>query len=144
MFLPLLSYGGDDFASHAGLRQLFIFGRSSCGVAGDASDSFCNPSHVDWISEDGWNDLLRKFVDASRKSEESDLERKLLWLYIPDWKKNGMMSEIKSIPDLEGNDYWTESADCAGYEVAAECGLRVDEMALVNFSPYVCNDGEAR
>lgn len=110
MFLPLLSYGGDDFAGHAGLRELFVFGRSSCGFDDTSGmvPSFCNPEHKEWITEAGWHDLLRNFADTSRLAEDADLEKKLLWLYIPDWTKNGMMSEIKSIPDkgLSDTPYW--------------------------------------
>lgn len=64
---------------------------------------------MNWITEEGWNDLLRNFADTSRLSEDAELEKELLWLYIPDWNKNGMMSEIESISkeDLDDDSpYW--------------------------------------
>ena len=84
--------------------------------------------------------LLSEDADACTDSLR---EKELLWLYIPDWTKDGMMSEIKSIPHtvLEDTPYWTESKNCAGFEVPDDCELRVDEMTLVNFTPYICNGG---
>jgi hypothetical protein len=95
MVLPILTYQGYNYTSHSGLRDLFWFGRSSCKVEG-TSPSFCRGEN--WITKEGWEEQLRLFIMSQRNGENSEVEKKLIWLYIPDFNKNGMMSSIRSVP----------------------------------------------
>lgn len=58
-------------------------------MAGD--NAFCDPSMAGWITKHGWYDLLRTYVKQARTSESQDVEKELLWLYVPNWEKMGIM-----------------------------------------------------
>lgn len=55
MVLPVLTYSAIDFSSEYGLRKIFWYGRSDCNNI--KGDFYCNRSN--WVTEDGWNELLR-------------------------------------------------------------------------------------
>ena len=38
--------------------------------------------------------MLYEYIVAARGVESDDITRELLWLYIPDYSKNGSMGEI--------------------------------------------------
>lgn len=71
-------------------------------------------------------------------------KKELLWIYIPDYMKNGAMNSIKSIPNKKINGeedpvpYWEEAEDCAGFEVSDDCPWRFEEMIIVSFTPKQC------
>jgi len=113
MVLPLLSPSEIDYSSEYGLRELFWMGRSNCikpAVASfddkdvsrqqqfDNTSFFCGETAQPWISEQGWFELLRYFTTASQIPEAADPTWTLLWLYVPDYTKNGQMSAIEYIP----------------------------------------------
>ena len=37
--------------------------------------------------------------------------------------------------------YWTQTDNCAGFEVPDDCSWRIEEMQLVTFTPEVCKNG---
>lgn len=81
---------------------------------------------------------------------------KLLWLFIPNWEQDGMLTTIKSIPKVnkhlmsingtygktesadDDEPFWEQTEACAGFRVSKHCHLRNDEMELVAFQPYEC------
>ena len=74
---------------------------------------FCDISEEPWITEEGWIELLQMYVKASAIPEDSDLTWEVLWLYVPDYNKQGQMAEIDKIPnsgqtfaDMEAPYYW--------------------------------------
>ena len=81
MVLPILTYSSEDFSSEYGIRQLFWYGRSSCqNVKGEF---LCDKGN--WMTSNGWQEKLRQFIYASRGVETDDVERAVLWIYIPDY-----------------------------------------------------------
>jgi hypothetical protein len=95
MFLPILTYSATDYSSEYGLRKLFWYGRSNCA---NVNGTFmCEKGN--WITKAGWNQMLYEYIVAGRGIETDPLTRDLLWLYIPDFDKNGSMSEIEQVPD---------------------------------------------
>jgi len=42
-----------------------------------------------WITEKGWIELLQMYTSASSIPEGEDLSWEVLWLYIPDFNKQG-------------------------------------------------------
>lgn len=67
-------------------------------------------------------------------------KKELLWLYLPDFEKNGAMDHITSIPGAEEGDppFWVEDELCRGFEIDQGCKWRYDEMELVSFTPKEC------
>ena len=51
-----------------------------------------------WITERGWIELLQMYVTSSSIPESSDLTWEVIWLYVPDYNKEGRMAEIDKIP----------------------------------------------
>lgn len=55
--------------------------------------------------------------------DDSTLEKinkkELLWLYIPDFEKNGAMDHIKSIPGVNEGDppFWEQDELCSGFKI---------------------------
>ena len=96
------------------------------------------------------------FIHSQRSGESSEPEKKLVWLYIPDYNKNGMLSSIKHVsksdrdiatmkfkPGGEGEFFWEEVKNCSGFVVSdKDCHLRIDEMQLVSYQPEQCKSGE--
>lgn len=85
MVLPAITYEGNDISFNYGLKKLFWFGRSSCSLKG--GDFYCERG--DWISYGGWQEMLRQFVSSTRAGEEGDPLQETLWIYTPDYKKDG-------------------------------------------------------
>lgn len=105
MVLPLLTYGEIDYSSEYGMRELFWFGRSSCIKA--EGDFYCDKQS--WLTNQGWYEMLRNYVKASKAEDNDDVTKEVLWLYLPDFTQNGRMRTIVSIPDADNNKtvYWT-------------------------------------
>ena len=115
--------------------------------ADEADDFYCGDgTQQSWVTTEGWMYLLRMYASAASVPEGSTPSWELLWLYIPDYTRNGRMGEIKSIPwpdDYEREDddpefFWTQNDACAGFYVTNECQWRFEEMALITYSPYTC------
>ena len=72
------------------------------------------------------------------------LEKELMWLYIPDFSKKGMMNSIKSIHGRYSEEIiWEEHPYCSGITVSDKpCPFRYEEMELVAFQPYECHTSE--
>jgi hypothetical protein len=102
MVLPVLTYSNEDFSSEFGLRQLFWFGRSDCSKVN--GNFFCDKGN--WINYKGWEEKLRQYILAARGVESDDLQRQVLWLYIPDFGKNGAMTNIPVVYDKNGSVFW--------------------------------------
>jgi hypothetical protein len=67
----------------------------------------------------------------------------LLWLYVPDFDKNGSMAAIHAVPNTNGTgNYWEEDPNCSGFSVSdnPDCRLRVTEMSLLSYTPDVCSN----
>jgi len=66
--------------------------------------------------------------------------KEILWIYIPDFEKEGKITSIKSIPNKLGTpgDYWQETSPCAGFTVQDDCPWRYEEMSLISFTPQEC------
>lgn len=80
----------------------------------------------------------------------------LLWLYIPDWEQDGMMSTIKKIPkpkkatmmslrnvedltdDNPDEPFWKQNDACSGFRTSDDCPYRASEMELISYQPYEC------
>ena len=151
MALPVLAYAPDDYTANSGLRELFWFGRSSCESIDDEKPSpFCNSPT--WITPDGWEEKLRQFVLSHRGSEgETELSKRLLWLYVPDFNKNGALNTIESVGragspksgDQQDEPLWKQTDECAGFKISDKnCPFRVKEMALISYIPPDCESGK--
>jgi hypothetical protein len=93
MVLPAITYQGGDISYPYGLKKLFWFGRSNCGKYG--GDFKCVDTVGDnWVSEEGWQEILRQFISSTRPDEDSDSLQTILWIYTPDFTKKGMLSSI--------------------------------------------------
>ena len=75
------------------------------------------------------------YMKASAVPETSENTWNLLWLYIPDYTKNGQMASITEIPnigqtydDMEAPYYWEQTDSCAGFEIKPDCPWRIEEM----------------
>jgi len=68
-------------------------GRSSCI---DPNGFFCNNQET-WITEEGWYQTLRAF-NMSALDSELNFKKELLWLYAPNFMKQGTVESIDHIP----------------------------------------------
>lgn len=93
MVLPAITYNSKDLSNQYGLRQIFWFGRSDCYLL--EGDFRCN--YGNWITEDGWEEMLRHFVTASRADEGEENAKEVLWMYIPDFKMGGKLNSIVNV-----------------------------------------------
>ena len=117
IILPILTYSSTDYSSEYGLRKLFWYGRSDCS---NANGTFlCNDGN--WITANGWNNMLYQYIVAARGVETDSLSREVLWLYIPDFTLNGSMNEIDSVmnPFNQSQIFWNQSSDCSGFVVSS-------------------------
>lgn len=119
MVLPLFTASEIDYSGEYGLREAFWFGRSSCT---DEGGFYCNRGT--WITKEGWRELLRgltRSAQASEVGEDDQLvlinRKELLWLFLPDFEKNGAMDHIVSIPGLNEGDepFWVQDELCSGF-----------------------------
>ena len=145
MILPLLTYSEIDFSSEYALREVFWFGRSSC------VSNTQNPSSIDfycpnkqWLTQEGWYEMLRGFLKAATADEGTDPDRQLIWIYLPDYNKQGRMSTIEYVPKMKSTSrvdaVWQQVDSCAGFEIQESCPYRYEEMELVTFTPQECID----
>ena len=112
MTLPILNPPSTDYSGIFALKKVFWFGRSSCT---DSSSYFCDRKPR--ISKDGWNEILRGMTRASQ-DEEMVNRKKLLWLYVPDFTREGRLDHITDIKDRDGKVVWEETKACAGFTVS--------------------------
>ena len=97
--------------------------------------------------------LLRMYASAAEVPEgpvgKEGKTWELLWLYVPDYTRNGRMGEIEHIVwsededmdgsyEREGEYFWEQNEGCAGFEVKDECIYRYEEMTLITYAPEVC------
>ena len=74
-----------------------------------------------------------------------------MWLYVPDFTQGGKMNSVKVIPkrgktvpdniwEMKEEDiYWKEYPGCSGFIISdTGCDLRIKEMEIISYSPYVC------
>jgi hypothetical protein len=114
-------------------------GRSSCTNENEYGCS--DESGRNWVSENAWYDLVYRYSKSSEQSEGEVVEFPLLWLRVPDFTKNGTMTDIEDIPgeyDDEDDERWEEDSDCSGKDVDYECDLRMSEMRLIVYTPEDC------
>jgi len=147
MVLPLLRRADQDYSGEHTLREVFWFGRSNCVNGHDPNAFFCD--HRDWITKEGWFETLRGLVSSAM--DDSDGERvykkKLLWVYAPDFERNGAIEEIKTIPNrIDGFEYptpnyWEQEENCSGFKVGDNCEWRFEEMEIISYTPHQCKLG---
>ena len=70
--------------------------------ADEKPDFFCDNQEEAWVTTEGWMSLLRMYASAASVPEGNEPTWELLWLYVPDYTRNGRMGEIKTIPWSEG------------------------------------------
>ena len=92
------------------MGQLFWFGRSNCHEID--GQFYCDED--DWLGENGWNNMLRMYLDATQKEGESSPKMELLWLRVPHYTSSGLITDIEVIYDQDGSVLWTQNDDCAG------------------------------
>jgi hypothetical protein len=69
----------------------------------------------------------------------------VLWLYIPDWARNGNIASINEVPTRYSQDevLWSQDPHCSGHRISDKpCQLRVEEMEMVSFRPEECQTGQ--
>ena len=135
MILPLLSRSEIDYSAEYGLRQLFWLGRSSCT---DPDGFFCNRQPT-WVTKEGWIENLRAFNQSALDSNLI-FKKELLWLYVPNFEKEGNIESLTFIPGREdiGLVDWHQSEHCAGFNVSDNCPWRYEEMELIRYTPSEC------
>ena len=57
----------------------------------------------EWVTQEGWEEMQRHFVSAARASEEEVVQKKMLWLYVPDYNKKGRISSITNVTNAKTN-----------------------------------------
>ena len=50
------------------------------------------------ITQEGWYEVLRGLV-KSAEDDELIRRKEILWIYIPDFEKNGTLNTVKKIPN---------------------------------------------
>jgi hypothetical protein len=93
MVLPAITYQGSDISYQYGLKKLFWFGRSNCQVVGGNFEC----ERGDWISAEGWQEILRQFVVSTRADEYEQPLQQTMWIYTPDFNSNGQIQSIQNI-----------------------------------------------
>jgi hypothetical protein len=133
--LPNIQVSQTDYSGIHCLRRTFWFGRSSCT---DPDSFFCRDGQS-WASSGGWMEVLRGVVTCAIDADAT-INKKLLWLYVPDFEKGGRMDSIQTIMDLGDPDVamWEESEGCSGFTIGDDCPWRVSEMELVKYTPNEC------
>lgn len=143
MTLPLLSPQTIDYSGTFALRETFWLGSSNCV---DKSSFFCQRDFGDdnqWVTEDGWNQQLHFMTQAAFDEDNQINNKELLWLYVPDYTRNGAFSHIKEIPCPNRTICWKESENCAGFTVSDKCEWRFNEMELIQYTPSECLEDES-
>ena len=88
------------------------------------------------MTTEGWYELLRQYFNAAKVDQEASTipTYTILWLYVPDFTKNGQMNTIKHVPMPQGSTnntnayFWQQTDSCAGYVVPKNCFYRYEEM----------------
>ena len=122
MVLPLLSPTEIDYSQEYGLRELFWMGRSNCvpqqetnlvhpvhdmdiiidheliqrietDTDVEKTDFYCDSTRDPYVTTEGWLALLRMYASAASVQGQKPTWT-LLWLYVPDYTRNGRMGEI--------------------------------------------------
>jgi hypothetical protein len=142
IFLPIMQAQQSDTTPYYGLQQLFWMGRSSCNKS---DDFMCNPEHTEWLSVEGWYDLLYRYSKCTEENDEEEPEFSLLWLRLPDFIQDGEVKDIKIVPNSDpskkwDDPFWEQDDDCADYIVSEDCSLRDSEMKLIVYIPEMCID----
>jgi hypothetical protein len=105
MVLPIITYSGIDYTFEYGLDKMFWFGRSTCeNINGEF---YC--ARDDWVTTDGWNQLVKFYSDSSKTNEEDDVAMKLLWMYAPDYTQSGKMTHINNVT-IDGKLIWSHNS----------------------------------
>lgn len=68
-----------------------------------------------------------------------------MWLYVPDFEKDGRMLPIIKVPDRMNSSkiMWQQDENCSGLTVSDKpCHLRIAEMALISYQPDECSNGK--
>lgn len=151
MALPLLTVQEVDFSGDYALRETFWLGRSSALLVNMDSDCIekgtgCedvdfNTNH--WVTDEGWYQQLRFMTEATFDDSTQINQKELLWLYVPDFRNQGVLSHIKEIPCANGSICWKESENCAGFNVSDNCEWRFNEMELYHYTPSECLKDES-
>jgi hypothetical protein len=47
-----------------------------------------------WISPEGWQEMLRQFVGSTRSGEDGVPLQRALWIYTPDYDNQGKIGAI--------------------------------------------------
>ena len=112
MILPMLTSSETDFSQEYGLREIFWMGRSNCRTknpppvftldlpdhvdehdiekpVNEMTSFYCDMTDEPWITEEGWVELLQMYVTASSIPEDSEKTWEVLWLYVPDYNRDG-------------------------------------------------------
>ena len=113
MILPNITYSGQDLSTSYGLEKIFWYGTSSCLKLN--GDFYC--SRDNWMTTDGWDQLLYDFVMSTRLSESVTINKQLLWLYVPDFRNGGVMKSITSI-SVNGTVVWNQNENCSGFTIS--------------------------
>ena len=64
-------------------------------------DFFCGVENEPYVTTEGWFSLLQMYATAAEIPEGTKPTWELLWLYVPDYTRNGRMGEIEHIPYLQ-------------------------------------------
>ena len=104
--------------------------------------TFCDHGEEEpWLTQAGWHEKLRQYVTAQRLSDADENYKDVLWLYIPDWARNGNIASINEVPTRYSQDevLWRQDPHCSGHRISHQpCRLRVEEMEMVSFRPEEC------
>jgi len=95
MVLPILSFKGENYTAQAGLRNLYRIGISNCKHDGVIDpDTMCNK--YNYVTKEGFESKLRHYVQSQSFNDDgTEIDKELLWLFIPDLHNHGMLSSIK-------------------------------------------------
>ena len=53
------------------------------------------------MSKAGWEEHLRNFISAASAGEAEPLTKEVLWIYAPDFTRNGVIGDIKNVTKRE-------------------------------------------
>ena len=142
---PFLTNNTSVETFEAGLKQLFLFGSSKCQNSNPngPDNQLCGDK---FIHPDGWNTLLKIFVDLGKYEGTTYYE--VVGFYAPDYNDDGKIKRISVIYDNPETEdiFWKEDSPCAGRKVSNEkdCRLRTEEMTLVVYTPENCENEDIK
>ena len=53
------------------------------------------------MSKEGWEEHLRTFISAASAGESEPLTKEVLWIYAPDFNRQGVIGDIKNVTNRE-------------------------------------------